>query len=127
MKILLRNQATKLFYAGGNEWKPEAAEAVPFPSSLRAWNLVANRTEEQRLELVYVFGDGAGTFSCPIEPTNVRRQLPQGVAVKRPRSIFSVFDQPCRIQLPKFRRFSTLSNHDPKTGSRNIARNRADP
>ncbi len=67
MRILLRSQRSKLYYAGDGEWKSEPASAVPFPTSLKAWKIALSRSYEP-LELVYFFDNFTEAFSCPIEP-----------------------------------------------------------
>jgi hypothetical protein len=71
MKILLRSQATKLYYAGDDQWKPEPENAVPFPSSLNAWNIVMRESMDENLELVYAFENPEENLSVPIDPSCV--------------------------------------------------------
>ena len=67
MKILLRDQKTKLYYAGEKGWKARPEEAVSFPSSLKAWQIVMNDSKSGDFELVYSLEDSAETFFVPIE------------------------------------------------------------
>src|SRR4051794_32024991 len=68
MKILLRDQKTKLYYAGEQGWKLQPGEAVSFPSSVNAWRLVLANFHGEPVELVYWFADSADSIFVPIEP-----------------------------------------------------------
>jgi hypothetical protein len=68
MKILLRNQETKLYYAGEDQWRPDPEMAVSFPSSLNAWKIVLRRPVGENMELVYAFDDPSENLSVPIAP-----------------------------------------------------------
>ncbi|MBC8096854.1 MAG: hypothetical protein H7Y43_13690 [Akkermansiaceae bacterium] len=68
MRILLRSQETKLYFAGNGEWKPEPELAVSFPSSLNAWDVVLRRSGGENMELVYAFDNPAENLSVPITP-----------------------------------------------------------
>ena len=67
MKILLRDQKTKLYYAGEKGWKSQPEEAVSFPSSLKAWKIIMDASESGDFELVYSLENSAETFFVPIE------------------------------------------------------------
>ncbi|HLP78506.1 MAG TPA: hypothetical protein VK327_16500 [Candidatus Paceibacterota bacterium] len=68
MKILLRNQETKRYYAGDHGWKLEPDHAVPFPSSMNAWKLALANFHGQPMELVYSFQNPDENLFVPIEP-----------------------------------------------------------
>ncbi len=72
MRILLRNQETKLYYAGGDQWRPEPEEAVTFPSSLDAWRVVLRRPMGENLEVVYAFENPEENLFTPIEPPSIK-------------------------------------------------------
>lgn len=72
MRILLRNQETKLYYAGEDEWSPEPEKAVAFPSSLAAWRVVLRRPAGENLEVVYSFRDPEENLFTPIEPPSIK-------------------------------------------------------
>ena len=88
MKILLRDQKTKLYYAGEKGWKSQPNEAVPFPSSVNAWRLVLADFNGEPVELVYWFENSADNILSD-------RSTPPAGAVVRPRLIFSASDR-CR-------------------------------
>ncbi len=71
MKILLRSQETKLYYAGEDQWKPESEKAVPFPSSMSALKLVLTNFKGEQLELVYSFENSEENLFVPIESPTI--------------------------------------------------------
>lgn len=64
VKILLRNKATGLFYAGGSQWTADAARARDFQTGLNAIQF-SSRSPSDGLEFLYLQTDASEEFILP--------------------------------------------------------------